>query len=151
MGMIAEFFEESMVLLAHFLCWPLEWVTGISHNVRKPDTKVHLSESEKSTLSKWQRGDELLYHEFRNIFLARVKDYGLQRMEKDVKNLRELNAEKTKSCVLKNNQNKAVKLNQKYVLNDSQVYGHEPGSTDIQCELMTMGEIQILKYLREEQ
>ena len=38
--MIAEFFEESMVLLAHYLCWPLEWVTGINHNVRKPDTKV---------------------------------------------------------------------------------------------------------------
>ena len=38
--MIADFIEESMVLLAHYLCWPLEWVTGISHNVRKPNTKV---------------------------------------------------------------------------------------------------------------
>ena len=39
--MIVEFFEESLVLLAHYLCWPLEWVTGISHNVRKSDTKVN--------------------------------------------------------------------------------------------------------------
>ena len=38
--MIAEFFEESLVLLAHYLCWPLEFVVGVSHNVRKPDTKV---------------------------------------------------------------------------------------------------------------
>ena len=40
--MIAEFFEQSMVLLAHYLCWPLEWVTGISQNVRKPESKVHI-------------------------------------------------------------------------------------------------------------
>ena len=113
--MIAEFFEESMVLLAHYLCWPLEWVTGINHNVRKPDTKVQymynmfintlqkilqsvvikhsytllyfllqvdLSEVEKSTLSRWQRGDEFLYHEFEEIFQNRVKEYGLERMEK---------------------------------------------------------------------
>ena len=38
--MIAEMLEESLVLLAQHLCWPLEWVAYISHNVRKPDTKV---------------------------------------------------------------------------------------------------------------
>ena len=41
--MIAEFFEQSMVLLAHSLCWPLEWVTGISQNVRKQESKVHIN------------------------------------------------------------------------------------------------------------
>ena len=44
--------------------------------------QIHLSEDEKSTLSKWQRGDELLYSEFRGIFQNRVKEYGLERMEK---------------------------------------------------------------------
>ena len=38
--MIAEFFEESLVLLADYLCWPLEFVVGVSHNVRKPEIKV---------------------------------------------------------------------------------------------------------------
>ena len=38
--MIAEMLEESLVLLAKHLCWPLEWVAYISHNVRKPETKV---------------------------------------------------------------------------------------------------------------
>ena len=40
--MITEMLEESLVLLAQHLCWPLEWVAYISHNVRKPDTKVIL-------------------------------------------------------------------------------------------------------------
>ena len=38
--MIAEFFEESLILLAHYLCWPLEFMVGVSHNVRKSDKKV---------------------------------------------------------------------------------------------------------------
>ena len=38
--MIAEFVEESLVLLAHYLCWPLEFMVGVSHNVRKSDKKV---------------------------------------------------------------------------------------------------------------
>ena len=38
--MVAELFEESLVLLADYLCWPLEFVVGVSHNVRKPNMKV---------------------------------------------------------------------------------------------------------------
>ena len=38
--MVAEMFEESLVLLAEYLCWPLEFMVGVSHNVRKPSKKV---------------------------------------------------------------------------------------------------------------
>ena len=42
--MIAEYFEESLILLAHYLCWPLEFMVGVSHNVRKSDKKVSNNE-----------------------------------------------------------------------------------------------------------
>jgi hypothetical protein len=38
--MIAERFDESMVLLADLLCWPLEKVTSLKVNARKPHLKV---------------------------------------------------------------------------------------------------------------
>ena len=38
--MISERFEESLILLAELLCWPLEYVTGLKHNVRKDILKV---------------------------------------------------------------------------------------------------------------
>ena len=38
--MIAEKFEESLVLLAESLCWPLEYLTSLKHNVRRRDVKV---------------------------------------------------------------------------------------------------------------
>jgi hypothetical protein len=38
--MIAERFDESMVLLADVLCWPLEKVVSLKVNARKPQLKV---------------------------------------------------------------------------------------------------------------
>ena len=40
--MIAEHFDESMVLLAELLCWPLEAVASFKHNVRLSEKKVNL-------------------------------------------------------------------------------------------------------------
>ena len=38
--LIAERFEESMVLMADLLCWPLEFVAGIKHNAFPDRNKV---------------------------------------------------------------------------------------------------------------
>ena len=40
--MISERFDESMVLMADLLCWPLEKVTSLKVNARKPHLKVSL-------------------------------------------------------------------------------------------------------------
>ena len=41
--MISDKFEESLVLLADLLCWPLEYVTGFKKNVRKDTVQVSQS------------------------------------------------------------------------------------------------------------
>ena len=42
--MIAEKFEESLILLADLLCWPLEYVTAyFKHNVRRDTAQVSQS------------------------------------------------------------------------------------------------------------
>lgn len=40
--MIAEQFDESMVLLANLMCWPLEAVASFKNNVFRADKKVFL-------------------------------------------------------------------------------------------------------------
>ena len=40
-----------------------------------------LDGEEKSILSRWQRGDELLYQKYLKILQERVKQYGVKRME----------------------------------------------------------------------
>ena len=38
--LVYEHFEESMVLMADMLCWPLDFVAGIKHNVLPLSYKV---------------------------------------------------------------------------------------------------------------
>merc|ERR1712223_1856904 len=89
--LFSEMFDESMVLLANKLCWPLDYVKSFKLNARKDAYKVELSEKEKETLKSWQVGDLLLYNHFQQIFKQKVIDYGDDKMKEDVKTLQELN------------------------------------------------------------
>ena len=55
--MIAERMEESLVLLAHLFCWPLEWVTHLDLNARKQEMKAEagqqLDEEDRSILAEF--------------------------------------------------------------------------------------------------
>ena len=94
--LLAEQFDESMVLLASKLCWPLEFVISLKINARKKSEKVKLSPfvkawtgfvppslvcvyiiiylqvklnaKEKSILEKWQTGDLKLYNHYKHKF-----------------------------------------------------------------------------------
>ena len=70
--LITEKFDESMVLLANELCWPLEYVKSFKLNARKSSTKTKLSEMEQNILESWQQGDLLLYNHFKTIFEEKV-------------------------------------------------------------------------------
>ena len=70
--LITEKFDESMVLLANELCWPLEYVKSFKLNARKSSTKTKLSEKEQKILENWQQGDLLLYNHFKTIFEEKV-------------------------------------------------------------------------------
>ena len=70
--LITEKFDESMVLLANELCWPLEYVKSFKLNARKSSTKTMLSKKEQQILENWQQGDLLLYNHFKTIFEEKV-------------------------------------------------------------------------------
>lgn len=70
--LLAENFQESMVLLAHELCWPLDYVKSFKLNARKADYKVELSPQERQTLIAWQEGDMRLYQHFKSKFDKKV-------------------------------------------------------------------------------
>ena len=64
--LISEKFDESMILLANTLCWPLDYVKSFTLNARKSIHKVILSSDEQNILKSWQQGDLLLYNHFKN-------------------------------------------------------------------------------------
>ncbi len=62
--MIAEMFDESMVLLANLLCWDLQDVTYLKTNSRENGGKTKLSEEAMEELQKWVEADQKLYRHF---------------------------------------------------------------------------------------
>ena len=98
--LISEYFDESMVLLAKELCWPLEYVKSLKIDQRKSSYKVDLSKEESMTLNKWQKGDMLLYNHFKTIFEKKINTYGANKMKRSLKKLQNLNKKVSEDCVL---------------------------------------------------
>lgn len=89
--LIAEKFDESLILLQEQLCWPsLEDVAAFKHNSRIDEEKSAISSDTKFKLRKINQADKMIYDHFSKIFDERVSKYGASRMRGQVRQLRSL-------------------------------------------------------------
>ncbi|XP_029964219.1 galactose-3-O-sulfotransferase 2-like isoform X2 [Salarias fasciatus] len=98
--LIHEYFDESLVLLRHKLCWSLEDVATFRRSERKdqpgypvlPDTAEHIQ--------RWNALDWKIYQHFNATFWSQVeREVGAEQMKREVSELRQLQAELTKTCL----------------------------------------------------
>ena len=61
--MIAEQFDESLVLLSDLLCWPLANMTSLKVNARKSSAVEKLSPKARDILREWLWADQMLYED----------------------------------------------------------------------------------------
>ena len=127
--LISEHFEESMVLMADLLCWPIEFVAGIKHNVLPESKKVcsynitifsilnrlilyrfkfnifllYLKEnlSDPKILEKWQAAEIKVYDEMYKKFQEKLEKFGRDKMSEEVKKLRNVQQNLEKTCDIK--------------------------------------------------
>jgi len=100
--MITERMDESLILLRHLLCWPLENVTSLVTNARNPKYIVKLNPEERQVLRRhWLSADERIYRHFYNIFDAKIKAFGRSAMQEEVGKLRQANQKLQDRCVMK--------------------------------------------------
>lgn len=97
--LIAEYFEESLILLKDLLCWSMEDILYFKLNVRKSSFVSRLDPEMKAQALRWNWADWELYQHFNTTFWARVEAYGRERMEQDVKELRRRNTEMKDICI----------------------------------------------------
>ncbi|XP_023653461.1 galactose-3-O-sulfotransferase 4 isoform X1 [Paramormyrops kingsleyae] len=93
--LISEYFDESMVLLRHALCWPLDAVVSFSLNARQAGAsrgsfggRLTLTEEQKQKLREWNALDWHLYVSFNRTFWEKVELFGKARMDTEVALLR---------------------------------------------------------------
>lgn len=98
--LISEYFDESMILLKHALCWSLEDVLSFKLNSRSKQTRRELSSETAEKVRRWNALDWSIYLHFNATFWHRVKSQiGNERMKREVLRLRELQAKLANTCL----------------------------------------------------
>lgn len=98
--LISEYFDESMILLKHALCWSLEDVLSFKLNSRSEQTRHALSPNTTEKIKRWNALDWRIYLHFNTTFWHKVdSQIGKEQMEREVLKLRELQAKLTHTCL----------------------------------------------------
>ncbi|XP_064486303.1 galactosylceramide sulfotransferase-like isoform X2 [Ornithodoros turicata] len=97
--MIAERFDESLILLKHLLCWTTEDMVAFKINARLDKYKEELSPEVKKRLRQFNGGDVKLYDYFSKLFDQKVAEFGVDRMAEEVHELRSLRNAYYERCV----------------------------------------------------
>ncbi|NWZ01996.1 G3ST2 sulfotransferase, partial [Loxia curvirostra] len=84
--LLAERFDESLVLLRHRLCWPPDSVDLFPHNSR--DSSPELSPEQLRRLRAWNSLDWALYSHFNRSFWREAERFGLERLRREAAELR---------------------------------------------------------------
>ncbi|XP_065220327.1 galactose-3-O-sulfotransferase 3-like [Planococcus citri] len=98
--MIMEHMEESMILLANLMGWPLEKVAYLKINARLPGSDTYkLTSRDEFTIMDLNEVDTMLYHHFISKFRKCVLQYGEQRMNDQIRRLKKINEEFARRCI----------------------------------------------------
>lgn len=97
--LLAEYFEESLILLKELLCWTIDDVLYFKLNARKNSSVSHLTPELRAKAEKWNAIDWKLYQHFNATFWKKVEAYGITQMKEEVNELRRRNAEMKAICI----------------------------------------------------
>ncbi|XP_076322033.1 galactosylceramide sulfotransferase-like [Tachypleus tridentatus] len=126
--MITELMEESLVLLKTLLCWELKDVAFFKKNVRSDTWRENnLSWKEGVGIRAWNFGDDLLYKHFRLKFEKQLSAFGSDKMQREIKQLRQINNQIFLECVSNVEQSLTLPRPLKHVSNKVMGYRLKPG------------------------
>ncbi|KAK2538701.1 galactose-3-O-sulfotransferase 2 isoform X1 [Columba livia] len=155
--LIAEYFDESMILLKHVLCWDLDDVIYFKLNSRSQDTVQTLTLESKERIKVWCSLDWQLYLHFNQSFWRTIEEtIGLKKLEKEVNHLRMRQKELMETCL---SDQKAVEKDR---IQNKALLPFQSGAANIlgynlrqdldnrtlrTCQRMVMPELQYTSYL----
>ena len=151
--MMAERFDESMILLMEELCWSYQDVANFKLNVRKESKKTTLTPEARAALQEYLASDFLLYDHFKAKFEARVIQFGLQSMSRELSILRSANEHLQSKCELKEADNDKIFGVNKWWGPGLVAYtsDYEAGPARIECQRLILSELNFIDKLRNVQ
>ncbi|KAL0970127.1 hypothetical protein UPYG_G00237520 [Umbra pygmaea] len=96
--MIAEYFDESLVLLRHLLSWDLEDMLYVKLNMRMSGSKHSLSPGLPAKIRAWNALDARLYDHFNDSLWRQLDTLGLACVAREVRLLRRAQERLVRGC-----------------------------------------------------
>ena len=145
--LIADYFDESVVLMKRLLCWELDDVLFVKTNERlDKDKAAEISNDTKENIRRWNKADVLLYEHFNQTLWQRIEREGKDFYD-DLTNFRRMKQELKSKC-FEDKPSKQLMYGNKYakgftLRSDLSSYLKQ------KCERMTRTENDYLAYLRK--
>ncbi|XP_028321215.1 galactose-3-O-sulfotransferase 2 [Gouania willdenowi] len=98
--LISEYFDESMILLKHALCWSLEDIVSFRLNSRSEHQRRNISPDTAEKVKQWNVLDWKIYLHFNKTFWHQVNSLvGIEHLKKELSQLRALRAKLANTCL----------------------------------------------------
>ena len=145
--MIADYFDESAVLLKRLLCWEFEDVLFTKTNERlDKERAASITDDIIENIKRWNKADMLLFEHFNRTLWSKIKMEG-ESFYKDLATFRQMKADLKSQCFTDQVSNQLVYGN-KYVKGLTLKSDLSPELKQ-KCERMTRTENNYLAYLRK--
>ncbi|XP_077978743.1 galactosylceramide sulfotransferase-like [Glandiceps talaboti] len=96
--LIAEYFDESLLLLRKQLCWSIDDILYIPKNIRPQNMRQTLTNNTSEKILNWNKADYKLYKHFNDTLWKKIHDYGPS-FEKDLQKFRNEKERVLEECV----------------------------------------------------
>ncbi|CAI5798054.1 -galactosegalactose-3-O-sulfotransferase-O-sulfotransferase 3 [Podarcis lilfordi] len=160
--MLAEYFDESLVLLRRLLAWDLEDILYVKLNMRSPESKLNITSARVAAqVHAWNALDARLYDHFNATFWRKLRRVGQDCVQKEVRALRRACEHLAHRCFGGQPQLRPAMQIKNKELRPWQpsakvgIVGYDlPGSgapLDEQCLKLAMPEVQYSRYLLRKQ
>lgn len=152
--LIAEYFDESLILLKDLLGWNIDDMVYFKQNVRPNSNKNQIDKKTYTRLRQLNMADTFLYEHFNKTFWGKAEKYGHEKLRQEVQELRALRKRWQDFCIVKtiqasemNSSNSSLRPYKPYTLG----YTLSPqGENNETCQLLAMPELplneKILKH-----
>ncbi|XP_035681431.1 galactose-3-O-sulfotransferase 2-like [Branchiostoma floridae] len=104
--MIADYFEESLVLLKHTLCWDINDVTFFKINARKNESIRSMTADMAEKIRQWNRSDVMLFDHFNKTLWSKLSKLPFD-WRKEVEVLKAKNLQLQDECLQSDSASKA--------------------------------------------
>nr|XP_003218400.1 PREDICTED: galactose-3-O-sulfotransferase 2 [Anolis carolinensis] len=159
--LIADYFDESMILLKDTLCWDLDDVVYFKLNARSQSTVQTMSPESKEKTKEWCTLDWELYKHFNNTFWIKIQErMDLKTLYKEVERLQKRQKELMEMCLSEETAVEGNKVKDKrlkpFQSGTAKILGYNlkpdlVNETLTSCKKMIVPELQYMAYMYSRQ